>query len=153
MPRKALVLTAWLAASIACRDAPTTPGPAGVGPVERPVVVVSGAAVHTAMEMLDDPFVRDLMRDTGVPFAALERAMRDATSYGGQQQIEALARVIAETRSGLMVASQDAQEGTDQAILRAAVAFVLEDAARWLERDAEDSRDEDDTRLRNPGQY
>ena len=158
MPRKVLAVTAWLGVSVACRDAPSAlAGPADTGPMHQPVVAMAAPPppppVRTAVDLLNDPFVREMMRATRGSFAALESAVLDATHYGGQEQTRALARIIAETRSGLVGAREEADGGADEAILRSALVMVLEDAARWLVRDVPVATDEDAARIREPGQH
>ncbi len=94
-------------------------------------VTVSVDAVRTVVDVLDDPFVRELMDGVGAHTESLHRAVRDASIYETEDQVLTLSRVLTATRSGLRASAED--EGADE-ILRAALALVLDDAATLLEQ-------------------
>ncbi len=132
MPRQILAITALLAAFVACRD-----GPAQLAaPVEalQTDVRVSVDAVGTVVNLLNDPFVRELMDGVGAYTESLHRAVRDASIYKTEDQVLTLSRVLTATRSGLFASAEDAEEDADEEILRAALALVLDDAATLLEQ-------------------
>ena len=120
---------------VACRD-----GPAELtAPVEgrttvQPEVTVPQDAVTTVMQLLDDPFVRELMDGVGAHAASLHDAARDASISRTTAHVLTLSRVLALTRSGLFVRADDGEEDPDEEVLRAALALVLDDAATLLER-------------------
>ena len=133
MPRQILAVTALLAVFVACRDGPAelaAPVEARMAP--HPDVTVSVDAVRTVANLLDDPFVRELMDGVGAQTESLHRAVRDASVYGTEDHVLTLSRVLTATRSGLFASAED--EGADEEILRAALALVLDDAAALLEQ-------------------
>ena len=129
MRRRILAVSALLVVLVACRDGP----PELVSPVEgrtavQPEVTVSADAVTTVVQLLDDPFVREMMDGVGAHAASLHRAVRDASIYGTEDRMLTLSRVLTATRSGLFASADDAEEDADEEILRAALALVLDDA-------------------------
>lgn len=135
MPRQILAVTSLLAVFVACRDGPTelaAPVEARMAP--QPDVTVSVDAVRTVVNLLDDPFVRELMDGVGAHTESLHRAVRDASVYGTEDHVLTLSRVLTATRSGLLASAKDAEEEPDEEILRAALALVLDDAAALLEQ-------------------
>ncbi len=135
MPRPILAVTALLAVFVACRDGPAklaAPVEARMAP--QPDVTVSVDAVRRLVDVLDDPFVRELMDGVGAHTESLHRAVRDASIYGTQDQVLTLSRVLTATKSGLFASGDNAEEDPDEEVLRAALALVLDDAATLLER-------------------
>ncbi len=135
MPRQILAVTVLLAVFLACRDGPaelTAPVEARVAP--QTDVTVSVDAVRTVVDVLDDPFVRELMDGVGAQTELLHRAVRDASINGTEDQVLTLSRVLTVTRSRLIASANDAEKNPDEEILRAALALVLDDAATLLER-------------------
>ena len=135
MPRPILAVTAVLAMFVACRDGPaelTAPVEARMAP--QPDVTVSADAVRTVVDLLDDPFVRELMDGVGAHTESLHRAVRDASIYKTEDHVLTLSRVLTATRSGLFASAEDAEEDADDEIVRAAFALVLDDAATLLEQ-------------------
>ena len=135
MPRPILAVTAVLAMFVACRDGPaelTAPVEARMAP--QPDVTVSADAVRTVVDLLDDPFVRELMDGVGAHTESLYRAVRDASIYKTEDQVLTLSRVLTATKSGLFASAEDAEAGPDEEVLRAALALVLDDAATLLEQ-------------------
>ena len=133
MPRRILVVTTLLAVFVACRDGPADlAGPVEARMAPQPDVTVSVDAVGTVMNLLDDPFVRELMDGVGAQTEWLHRAVRDASIYETEDHVLTLSRVLTATRSGLLASAED--EGADEEILRAALALVLDDAAALLEQ-------------------
>ncbi len=142
MPRRILAVSALLVVLVACRDGPTELA----APVEARMalqtdVTVSGDAVGTAVDVLavrtvvdvlDDPFVRELMDGVGAHTESLHRAVRDASIYETEAYVLTLSRVLTATRSRLLASAED--EGADEEILRAALVLVLDDAASLLEQ-------------------
>ncbi len=112
-------------------------------------VTVSVAAVRTVVNLLDDPFVRELMDGVGAQTEWLHRAVRDASIYETEDHLLTLSRVLTATRSGLLARVED--EGADEEILRAALALVLDDAATLLERPL--PREEREKRVRDVVQH
>ncbi len=134
MRRRILAVSALLVVLVACRDGPAEL----IAPVEgltavQPEVTVSADAVTTVVQLLDDPFVREMMDGVGAHAASLHRAVRDASIYGTEDRMLTLSRVLTATRSGLFASADDAEEDADEEILRAALALVLDDAATLLE--------------------
>ena len=134
MRRRILAVSALLVVLVACRDGPAEL----VAPVEAPTapqldVTVSADAVRTVMDLLDDPFVRELMDGVGADAASLHGAARDASISRTTAHVLTLSRVLALTRGGLSVRPDDGEEDPDDEILRAALELVLDDAAALLE--------------------
>ena len=152
MRRRILAVSALLVVLVACRDGPAEL----VAPVEAPTapqldVTVSADAVRTVMDLLDDPFVRELMDGVGADAASLHGAARDASISRTTAHVLTLSRVLALTRSGLSVRAHDGEEDLDD-ILRAALELVLEDAAALLEPrppNAQEEKDEEEQRGRD----
>ena len=135
MRRRILAVSALLVVLVACRDGPaelTAPVEARMAP--QPDVTVSADAVRTVMDLLDDPFVRELMGGVRVHTELLYSAARDASIYGTEDHLVTLSRILAATMSELFASADDAEEDVDEGILRAALALVLDDAATLLER-------------------
>ncbi len=99
-----------------------------------PQTDVSVDAVRAAVNLLDDPFVRELMGGVGVHTESLHRAMRDASVHATEGHVLTLSRVLTATKSGLFASAKDAEEDADEEILRAALELVLDDAATLLEQ-------------------
>ncbi len=135
MRRRILGVSALLVVLVACRDGPaelTAPVEAPMAP--QPDVTMSADAVQTVVELLDDPFVRELMGGVRVHTELLYGAARDASIYGTEDHVVTLSRILAATMSELFASADDAEEDADEAILRAALALVLDDAVTLLER-------------------
>ena len=135
MRRRILAVTALLVVLVACRDGPAelvAPVEAGMAP--QIDVTVSVDVVRAAVNLLNDPFVRELMDGVGAYTESLHRAVRDASIYGTQDQVLTLSRVLTATKSGLFAIGDNAEEDPDEEVLRAALALVLDDAATLLER-------------------
>ncbi len=133
MRRRILAVSALLVVLVACRDGPTEPA----APVEAsmaPQTDVSVDAVQAAVNLLDDPFVRELMGGVGAHTESLHHAVRDASIYGTEDRMLTLSRILAATRSELFASADDAEEDVDEVILRGALALVLDDAATLLEK-------------------
>ena len=136
MPRRILAVTALFAVFVACRDGPAelaAPVEARVAP--QPDVTVSVDAVRTVTDLLDDPFVRELLDRVAAHTQLLHTAVRDAATYGTEDHILTLSRVLTVSRNELLAPADgdDAEEDPDGVILRAALALVLDDAAALLE--------------------
>ncbi len=134
MRQRIFAVSALLVVLVACRDGPAEL----VAPVEartavQPEVTVSQDAVRTVVQLLDDPFVREMMDGVGAHAASLHRAVRDASIYGTADRMLTLSRVLALTRSELSVRADHGEEDPDDEILRVALELVLEDAAALLE--------------------
>ncbi len=134
MRRRMLAVSALLVVFVACRDGPAEL----VAPVEsrtavQPEVTVSQDAVTTVVQLLDDPFVRELMVGVGADAASLHGAARDASISRTTAHVLTLSRVLALTRGELFVRADDGEEDPDDEILRAALELVLDDAAALLE--------------------
>ncbi len=135
MRRRILAVSALLVVLVACRDGPaelTAPVEARMAP--QPDVTVSADAVRTVVDLLDDPFVRELMGGVRVHTELLYSAARDASIYGTEDHVVTLSRILAATRGALFASADDAEEDADKVILGGALALVLDDAARLLER-------------------
>ena len=133
MTRGMPTLPALLALLVACGDGP----PQLTAPVEgrttvQPDVTVSQDAVTTVVQLLDDPFVRELMDGVGADAESLHGAARDASISRTTAHVLTLSRVLALTRSGLSVRADDGGEDPDDEILRAALELVLDDAMSLL---------------------
>ncbi len=134
MRRRILAVTALLAVFVACRDGPAEL----VAPVEgrtavQPEVTVSADAVTTVVQLLDDPFVRELMDGARARTDVLDGAVRDASRYGTPRHILALSSALTVTRSRLVLNDGPAEENEDEWILRAALTLMLDDALMLLE--------------------
>ena len=138
MARQILAVTALLAVFVACRDGPAelaAPVEARVAP--QPDVTVSVDAVRTVVNLLDDPFVHELMDMVGPRIGeSLHSAVRDPSVTEAEGGILALSRILTAARSQLLTpADGDAvEENPDAVILRAALVLVLDDAATLLEK-------------------
>ncbi len=100
----------------------------------QPDVTMSADAVETVVELLDDPFVRELMGDVRVHTELLYSAARDASIYGPEDHLVTLSRILAATMSELFASADDAEEDADEEILSAALVLMLDDAVTLLER-------------------
>ena len=135
MPRQILAVTALLVVLVACRDGPTeiaAPVEAGMAP--QTDVTVSVDAVRAAVNLLEDPFVRELMGAVGAHTESLHWAMRDASIHVTKDHVLTLSRVLAATKSGLFASAKDAEDDADEEILRAVLELMLDDAATLLEQ-------------------
>ncbi len=134
MRQRILAVSALLVVLVACRDGPAelTAPVEGRTPVQLDVTV-SQDAVMTVVQLLDDPFVRELMDGVGADATSLHDAARDASVSRTTAHVLTLSRVLALTRSGLSVRLDDGEEDPDDEILRAALKLVLDDAAALLE--------------------
>ena len=88
MRRRILAVSALLVVLVACRDGPAEL----VAPVEartavQPEVTVSQDAVTTVVQLLDDPFVRELMDGARARTELLDGAVRDVSSYGTEEHV------------------------------------------------------------------
>ncbi len=99
----------------------------------QPEVTVSQDPVTTVVQLLDDPFVRELMDGVGADAASLHDAARDASISRTAAHVLTLSRVLALTRSGLSVSPDDREENPGDEVFRAALKLVLDDAAALLE--------------------
>ena len=134
MLRRFLPVAALLILFAACRDGPaalTAPMDTEMAP--QPDVTASADAVWTVVDMLDDPFVRELVGEVGIRTERLYRAVRDVSAYGTDEHVVKLSRVLTETASGLLSIESDAQEDADAVILRAALELVLAGAVTLLD--------------------
>ncbi len=134
MTRGILTLPILLAVFVACRDGPAEL----VAPVEtrtavQPEVTVSQDVVTTVVQLLDDPFVRELMDGARARTDVLDGAVRDASRYGMPRHILALSSALTVTRSRLALNDDKAEENEDELILRAALTLMLDDALMLLE--------------------
>ncbi len=153
MPRQSLAVTALLVMVAACRDGPAEL----VAPVEgrtavQPEVTVSADAVTTVVQLLDDPFVRELMDGVGADATSLHDAARDASISRTTAHVLTLSRALALTRSGLSIRPDNGEEDPDDEILRVALELVLDDAAALLEprpESAEEEKEEEKQRGRD----
>ena len=136
MPLRILAVPALLAVLASCGDGPaelTAPVEARMAP--PPDVTVSMEAVRAVVDLLADPFVRELLDRAGPHTRFLGTAARDAATYGTQDHMLTLSRALVATRSDSFVPSSgdDAEEDADAEILGAALGLVLDDAATLLE--------------------
>ncbi len=134
MRQRILAVSALLAVSVACRDGPAEL----VAPVEsrtavQPEVTVSQDAVTAVVQLLDDPFVRELMDGARARTDVLDGAVRDASRYGMPRHILALSSALTVTRSRLVLNDDRVTESEDESILRAALTLMLDDALMLLE--------------------
>ena len=135
MRRRILAVSALLVVLVACRDGPaelTAPVEARMAP--QPDVTVSADAVGTVVDLLDDPFVRELMDGVGADAESLHGAARDASISRTTEHVLTLSRVLVLTRNGLFARTDDGEEDPDAEILRAALEVVLNDAVALLEQ-------------------
>ncbi len=134
MRRRILAVSALLVVLVACRDGPAEL----VAPVEgltavQPEVTVSQDAVTTVVQLLDDPFVRELMDGARARTDVLDGAVRDASRYGMPRHILALSNALTVTRNRLVLNDDRAEENEGEWILRAALTLMLDDALMLLE--------------------
>ena len=135
MPQRILAVTTLLVLFVACRDGPvelTVPVEARMVP--QADVMASVNALQTVTEMLNDPFVRELVRGAGSHTELLYSAVRDVSAYRMEEQVEKLSQVLTATKRALFASAEDAEEDPDGEIVRAALALVLDDAATLLEQ-------------------
>ena len=143
MRRRILAVSALLVVLVACRDGPVEL----VAPVEgltavQPEVTVSQDAVMTVVQLLDDPFVRELMDGARARTDVLDGAVRDASHYGMPRHILALSSALTVTRSRLVLNDDRAEENEDEWILGAALTLMLDDALMLLEEPSPMSSEE-----------
>jgi hypothetical protein len=129
-----LLAMALLVVLVACGDGPVEV----VAPVEnrtavQPEATVSPDAVAMAVQLLDDPFIRELMYGLRADDEPLHAAVQDASFSRTTAHVLALSRVLLLTRSGLFVRADDAEEDPDDEIHRAVLELMLDDAAALLE--------------------
>ncbi len=134
MRRRILAVSALLAVLVACRDGPVEL----VAPVEgltavQPEVTVSQDAVMTVVQLLDDPFVRELMDGARARTDVLDGAVQDASRYGTPRHVLALSSAVTVTRDRLVLDDDRGEENEDEWILRAALTLMLDDALMLLE--------------------
>ena len=132
MPRCILGVSVLLAMLAGCRDGPELQAPMEVG-TPQPIVTASVDAVQMVIDVLNDPFVSELMDGVGAYAESLHKAVRDASIYGTQDQLLTLSRVLTVTRSGLFAIGDNAEQDPDEEVLSAALALVLDDAATFLQ--------------------
>jgi hypothetical protein len=135
MPLRILAVSALLVVLVACRDGPTEL----VTPVEnrtevQPEATAAVDALTTVVQLLDDPFVRELMYGVGADVTSLNRAVRDVSISGTQDHVVTLSHTLAATRSELLAGADDEEEDGEEEILRSVLELVLDDAATLLER-------------------
>lgn len=134
MTRGIPTLPVLLVLFVACRDGPTQlAAPVETGMAPQPDVTVSAHAVRTVTDLLDDPFVRELMDGARARTDVLDGAVQDASRYGTPRHILALFSALTVTRSRLVLNDDRAEENEDEWILRAALTLMLDDALMLLE--------------------
>ena len=138
MPRRILAVSALLVVLVACRDGPTRiAAPVEARRAPQPDATVSVDALRTATDVLDDPFVRELMDRVGPRLdAPLDNIGQDPSVTEVERSIVTLSRFLTEVRSQLLVRAdgEASEEDPDAVILRAALLLVLDDAATMLDR-------------------
>ena len=138
MPRRILAVSALLVVLVACRDGATElADPVQARTAPHPDAMVSVDALRTVTDLLDDPFVHELMDRVGPRIGeSLHSAVRDPSVTEAEGDILAQSRILTAARSQLLApADGDAvEEDPDALILRAALVLVLDDAATLLER-------------------
>ncbi len=134
MRRRILAVSALLVVLVACRDGPTelTAPVEGRTPVQLDVTV-SQDAVTTVVQLLDDPFVRELMDGARARTDVLNGAVRDASRYGMPRHILALSSALTVTRNRLDLSDDPVEDNEDAWILGAALTLMLDDALILLE--------------------
>jgi len=134
MPTRILGIAMVLAGLVACRDGPEeVVAPTEIRMGQGTNVTISVDVTRITMDAFDDLFVRELMHGLGIDMEALDRALRDLSTYRTEDQVIALSRILSTTRNGLPSTPEEAGKDGDQEILWAALDLVLDDAARSLE--------------------
>jgi hypothetical protein len=129
MSRRLTALPILLALFVACRDGPaqlTTPaenGLTGTAPAETALALVN---------LLQDPFVHELMEGVAAPTDLLDGAAEDALRGEAPARILALSNALTVARDWLLEEQPDA-ESADASIMRAALVLMLDDALMSLE--------------------
>jgi hypothetical protein len=95
--------------------------------------MVSSQVVRTVVDLLDDPFVRELQDAVGAPTNSLYDAVRNASRYGTADDILTLSRVLTDTRRRLIASANHVEDDPDGVILRAELELMLDDVAMLLE--------------------
>ena len=154
MVRSIFTVTTVLVVLSACHDGPAQlidpmDGRAGA-PNE---VTASAESMRTVIELMNDPFVRELQGAVMLSTEPLDRAVRDVSRYGTPNDMLTLARILAATTSRLIPGEDDVQETEDDMVLRTALALMLDDARKLLDEPTQ-SRGEglgvSDLNTRNP---
>ncbi len=133
------VLAAWavLVVLVACRDGPTqVAAPAEASRAPQPDPIISVDALQAATDMLDDPFVRELMDRVGLQLDVSPHSSgTDPSMAGSEHGILALSRSLTEARDQLRQGAygDGAEEDPDEVIIRDILLLVLDDAVVLLE--------------------
>lgn len=126
MRRKIGAVAVLLAVVVSCRDGPTVPDAVDEGGAAE----LSAAQRSAIRDLLDDPFVRLLVES--VEDSAMALRLRDAflaVSRGATVgELSAMHRVLRAAREELIVPANG-----EDAVVRAALDLVLDDAATSLE--------------------
>jgi hypothetical protein len=95
------------------------------------------------MDVLNDPFVRELVRGTRAAHTELlYGAVSDKSTYGTEEHVVRLSRVLTATRSALFVIGDASEENADEVILGAALNVVLDGALTLLDERLHAERDD-----------
>ena len=132
MPRGILGVTVLLAMLAGCRDGPELIAPVEVG-TPQPIVTASVDAVQMVIDVLNDPFVSELLGATGTHTEPVYTAARNASISETEEHLLKLSHILTATAGDLLSIESDVEEGPDEGILRAALALVLDDAATLLQ--------------------
>ena len=132
MPRGILGVAGLLAMFTGCRDGPELIAPVEVG-TPQPIVTASVDAVQMVMDMLNDPFVSELLDATRTHAEPVYAAARIASISETEDHLVNLSRILTATAGDLLSIESGVEEAPDEVILRAALALVLDDAARLLQ--------------------
>lgn len=147
MPRRTWTVLSLLVVLVACRDGPEQlAAPARDGPATQPQPAPSHDELTAALQLLDDPFVRELMRGVGTHTRSLDDAARDVVTSPTTEHVLALSRVVTLAKHRLSTAANDGEDNPDREILRAILELVLDDATVLLESAPALAVDEDPER-------
>ncbi len=109
----------------------------------QPIVTASVDAVQMVIDVLNDPFVSELLDATGTHAEPVYAAARNASISKTEEHLLKLSRILTATAGDLRRIESDVEEAPDEAILRAALALVLDDAATLLQRPPPGSEGQD----------
>lgn len=138
MHQRTVTVVPLLLALLACRDGPSAP----VGPVQQhlapsaPGFAASRQAVQHVTDMLDDPFVQQLVRDVDDrgTVSRLRHLLRDGADTATDDQRLTLHRALATAQDAMLidVDAGDQESQADREVMRAVLALVLADVENTL---------------------
>ena len=113
-PTQAVLVLMLLAG---CRDGPTAPDEAAA--ILGRHAVASRAALLAVRDILDDPFVRELVEGSSLDKMAFQQMVRDMTAVYVREDLRKLQ----------LTASRSPDRDAEDEVLRVALGLILDDAA------------------------